>query len=289
MPSNRPTVSFEFFPPKDAAGEEQLWATIEGLRAFNPDFVAVTYGAGGSTRERTIAIACDIFRRTGFRTIAHLTCVGSTEDELRAILKQYADAGINDILALRGDPAGGPAAEWTPTPNGFTHADELVRLAAQLGNFTIGVAAFPDVHPASNGNFEQDIQVLLAKEKAGATFAVTQFFFDSSHYARLVDALRKAGSQLKVYAGIMPVTNTKQITRMLELSGGHMSNELRERFEATSNNPHETQKLGVEIATQLCEEVNSVGVDGFQFFTLNSSSATQQVLQNLSHILIAPQ
>ena len=285
MPNNRPTVSFEFFPPKDAAGEEQLWNAIAGLRDCHPDFVSVTYGAGGSTRDRTISIACDIYRRTGFRTIAHLTCVGSTEDELKSILAQYADAGINDILALRGDPVGGPLVEWTATPNGLNHADELVSLAATYGKFNIGVAAFPDIHPASHGNFDLDIEVLLAKERAGATFAITQLFFDSARFARMAEALRQAGSELALYPGIMTVTNVKQINRMLELSGGFMPSVLREKFEATADNPSDTQKLGIEVATQLCEEVNAIGVDGFHFFTLNTATATKSVITNLNHIL----
>ena len=289
MQNSPPTVSFEFFPPKDEVGEKQLWTAIESLREFNPDFVSVTYGAGGSTRERTISIACDIFSRTGFRTIAHLTCVGSTRAELSAILQQYASAGINDILALRGDPVGGPSAPWTPTPDGLNHADELVALAAVQGNFTIGVAAFPDVHPASQGNFEQDLEVLLAKERAGATFAITQFFFDSSHYARLVDALDTRGSQLAIYPGIMPVTNVKQIGRMLELSGGHMPAHLGERFEATSDNSQETQRLGIEVATLMCDDAHRYGADGFHFYTLNSSGATREVLRNISHLVHPPQ
>ena len=174
----RTSYSFEFFPPKDVEGEDRLWVAIDGLKSIAPDFVSVTYGAGGSTRDRSIRIAQEITKRTGISTVAHLTCVGSTRDELIAILHSYKEAGITSILALRGDPTGGPRAPWTPTPGGLNHADELVTLAAEVGGFTIGVAAFPDGHPASGLNLDEDIEVLLRKEKAGASFATTQFFFE---------------------------------------------------------------------------------------------------------------
>ena len=285
MLANRPTVSFEFFPPKDEAGEVQLWDAIAGLAEFAPDFVSVTYGAGGSTRDRTIAIACEIFERTGYRTIAHLTCVGSTRDELIEILNQYKRANIHDILALRGDPVGGPTAEWTATPSGLNHADELVELATSLGGFNIGVAAFPDIHPASRGNFEQDIEVLLRKEELGATFAITQFIFDSARYAQLIDALDARGSKLIVYPGIMAVTNYRQITRMLELSGGTMPARYLNKFGAIKDDAEATKQLGIEIATEICHEVNAAGAQGFHFYTLNTSTATAQVVANLSALL----
>jgi len=285
MLASRPTVSFEFFPPKDAAGEEQLWTAISGLAEFAPDFVSVTYGAGGSTRDRTIAIACEIFERTGYRTIAHLTCVGSTKDELIEILHQYKRANIHDILALRGDPVGGPTAEWTATPSGLNHADELVDLATSIGGFNIGVAAFPDVHPASRGNFDQDIEVLLRKEELGATFAITQFVFDSARYAALIEALAKRGSKLVVHPGIMAVTSYRQITRMLELSGGSMPAKYLDQFESLKDDIEGTKELGIEIATQICHEVHSAGAQGFHFYTLNNSTATAQVVANLSTLL----
>lgn len=282
MPVDKPTISFEFFPPKDEQGEKQLWRAIDDLHAIKPDFVSVTYGAGGSTRHRTVRIACEIYERTGFRTIAHLTCVGSTREELTDILLHYKASGINDVLALRGDPANGPTASWTPTVGGLDHANQLVELAATIGDFVIGVAAFPDVHPASNGNFEQDIDVMLRKEEAGATFAITQFVFDGQSYARLVDALKDRGSSLTVYPGIMPVTNYKQIKRMLELSGGHMPTRILERFDRFQDDPESIKALGIEVATQICEEVHQAGAEGFHFYTLNSATATAQVIENLS-------
>ena len=282
MPVEKPTISFEFFPPKDEQGEKQLWQAIDDLNSISPDFVSVTYGAGGSTRERTVRIASEIYQRTGFRTIAHLTCVGSTREQLREILCRYKDSGISDVLALRGDPAEGPRASWTPVSGGFDYAEQLVELAREVGDFVIGVAAFPDVHPASNGNFEQDVEVLLRKERAGATFAITQFVFDSSRYSRLVDTLKDRGSSLTIYPGIMPVTNYLQIKRMLELSGGSMPESLLARFERVQDDPEAVKELGIEIATKICQEVHLAGAEGFHFYTLNSATATSRVVANLS-------
>ena len=213
------TVSVEFFPPKDDAGEARLWEASSALETIAPDFISVTYGAGGSTRDRTIQITKEITKRTGRGTVAHLTCVGSTKDELIEILSQYKGAGIKSILALRGDPVGGPAATWVKTDGGFDHADQLVELAISQGGFDVGVAAFPDGHPASSGNSEIDIDVLIRKEQLGATFATTQFFFESSKWEKLVSKLAARGSTLPIIAGILPITNVKQLNRMAELGG----------------------------------------------------------------------
>jgi methylenetetrahydrofolate reductase (NADPH) len=202
--------SFEFFPPKDQAGEERLWAAMSALEPIAPDFISVTYGAGGSTRDRTIRITSEITERTSIPTVAHLTCVGSTRGELIEILQKYKEAGIRSILALRGDPTGGPSAPWVPTVGGFNHADQLVELAMEVGGFEVGVAAFPDGHPASQGDLTKDVEVLIRKESLGATFATTQFFFEAQSYKRLVEALAAKGSSLPIIPGILPVTNVKQ-------------------------------------------------------------------------------
>lgn len=278
----RPTISFEFFPPKDNQGESNLHATIEALKKFNPDFVTLTYGAGGSTRDRTVRIAAEIILRHQIPTMAHLTCVGSTRDELTEILREYTNAGVKDLLALRGDPVGGPTSEWISTPGGFDYADQLVDLATKVGGFNVGVAAFPDVHPASHGNFQQDIDVLLRKEELGATFAITQFVFDSERYAQLLFTLRDRGSKLTLYPGIMPVTNYMQIVRMLELSGGTMPSATRLKFARYQNDPASIKELGIEVAARICEEVFEVGAEGFHFYTLNSALATSQVVSALS-------
>lgn len=278
----RPTISFEFFPPKDEQGENNLHATIEELKRFNPDFVTLTYGAGGSTRDRTVRIASEIIQRHQIPTMAHLTCVGSTRDELTEILHDYTKAGVKDLLALRGDPVGGPTSQWVSTPGGFDYADQLVDLATKVGGFNVGVAAFPDIHPASHGNFQQDIEVLLRKEELGATFAITQFVFDSERYAQLLFTLRDRGSKLTLYPGIMPVTNYMQIVRMLELSGGTMPSATRLKFARYQNDPASIKELGIEVAARICEEVFEVGAEGFHFYTLNSALATSQVVSALS-------
>ena len=278
----RPTISFEFFPPKDELGESNLHLTIEALKKFNPDFVTLTYGAGGSTRDRTVRIAAEIIARHQIPTMAHLTCVGSTRKELTEILHEYSKVGVKDLLALRGDPTGGPTSEWISTPGGFDFADQLVDLAAKMGGFNVGVAAFPDIHPASHGNFQQDIEVLLRKEELGATFAITQFVFDSERYAQLLFTLRDRGSKLTLYPGIMPVTNYMQIVRMLELSGGTMPSATRLKFARYQNDPASIKELGVEVAARICEEVFEVGAEGFHFYTLNSAITTSQVVSSLS-------
>ena len=279
----RTSYSFEFFPPKDVEGEERLWIAIEGLRSIAPDFVSVTYGAGGSTRDRSIRIAGDITHRTGISTVAHLTCVGSTRDELIGVLQSYKDAQIKSILALRGDPVGGPTAPWTPTPDGLNYADELVQLVADFGGFTIGVAAFPDGHPASGGDFERDIDVLIRKEELGASFATTQFFFNVDQYQRLVDRLTARGSSLSIIPGILPVTNVKLLHRMAELGGTSIPSDMADAFSKVESDPQAVRQLGVEIATKLCQQLLAAGAPGLHFYTMNSSTATQEIYRKLNN------
>ena len=280
---SRHTYSFEFFPPKDVEGEARLWAAMSQLESIAPDFISVTYGAGGSTRDRTIRITSEITARTHIPTVAHLTCVGSTRAELIEILGKYQSAGIKSILALRGDPTGGPRAPWISTPGGFTHADELVTLAAEFGGFTIGVAAFPDGHPASNGDFEKDLQVLLEKDRRGATFATTQFFFEAQKWIQLADSLEKNGSNLTVIPGILPITNVAQLKRMAELSGTPIPQELTNAVESVANKPEEVRKIGVEFATQFCRELIDAGAPGLHFYTMNTSTATREIFEQIKN------
>ena len=275
------TYSFEFFPPKDQEGETRLWSAITALEPIAPDFISVTYGAGGSTRDRTIRITSEITEHTKLPVVAHLTCVGSTRDELLEILTRYKAAGISNILALRGDPTGGPRAPWSPTPGGLNHAEELVSLAADFGGFTIGVAAFPDGHPASIGDFAKDIETLIRKEGAGATFATTQFFFEVDKWKALVDKLSARGSQLPIIAGILPVTNVNQLNRMAELSGTPIPSAVSTAFEKIKDNPDDVRKLGVELATKLCEELLTAGVPGLHFYTMNTSTATREIFAQI--------
>ena len=275
-----PTFSIEFFPPKDELGESRLWEAVEQIAALNPDFVSVTYGAGGSTRDRTIRIAQELTARSGIATVAHLTCVGSTKSELEGILDQYQDAKISTILALRGDPVGGPAAPWVVTPGGFDHADQLVALACARGDFRVGVAAFPDGHPASQGDFAADVNALVRKESHGASFATTQFFFDLDSYQKLVDDLAKAGSNLPIIAGVLPITSVKQLARMAELGGTPIPPMIMERFELVAGDEGAVSELGIEIATELCIALMRAGAPGIHFYTMNKSAATAVIVKN---------
>ena len=280
----KPTFSFEFFPPKDSEGEARLWSAIESLESIAPDFISVTYGAGGSTRDRTIRITSEITAHTKIPTVAHLTCVGSTRDELIEILGKYREAGINNILALRGDPVGGPRSPWVTTPGGFDHADQLVSLAHEIGGFTIGVAAFPDGHPGSAGDFDKDIEVLLEKERRGATFATTQFFFEAEKWITLVEKLAARGSKLPIIPGILPVTNVKQLNRMAELTGTPIPAYVSEAFEKVSENPDDVRKIGVDIATELAEKLIAAGAPGIHFYTMNTSTATREIFERIKGV-----
>ncbi len=281
---SKPTFSFEFFPPKDVEGETRLWSAIESLESISPDFISVTYGAGGSTRDRTIRITSEITARTKIPTVAHLTCVGSTREELIEILGKYREAGITSILALRGDPVGGPRSPWQTTPGGFDHADQLVALASKIGGFTIGVAAFPDGHPASGGDFKKDIDVLLEKERRGATFATTQFFFEVEKWIELVESLAAQGSTMPVIPGILPVTNVKQLKRMAELTGTPLSSKLTSSFEKVEDNPDDVRKVGVDIATEMCEKLIAAGAPGIHFYTMNTSTATREIFERIKGV-----
>jgi methylenetetrahydrofolate reductase (NADPH) len=254
---------------------------MSALEPIAPDFISVTYGAGGSTRDRTIRITSQITERTSIPTVAHLTCVGSTRGELIEILQRYKEAGIHSILALRGDPVGGPSAPWVPTVGGFNHADQLVELAIEVGDFEVGVAAFPDVHPASQGDLARDVDVLIRKESLGASFATTQFFFEAQSYQRLVEALAAKGSNLPIIPGILPVTNVKQLVRMAELSGTAIPVNILEKFSAIEDDHDAVQKLGIEIATELCEQLLELGAPGLHFYTMNTSSATLEIYRKL--------
>ena len=277
------SFSLEFFPPKDEAGETRLWSALSQLQPLAPDFVSVTYGAGGSTRDRTIRVTSEITKRTSIPTVAHLTCVGASNDELIEILNQFKNSGIKSILALRGDPAGGPTAKWESVPGGLNFAQELVELAVGMG-FKVGVGAYPDGHPASGHNLEKDIEVLLAKEKSGASFATTQFFFEVEKWQAIVDKLAAAGSNLPVLAGILPITNVKQLNRMVELSGMQVPTFIANRFEKYSDDLEATKEIGIEIATELGTELLRRGVPGLHFYTMNSAQSTLAIAKNLGLI-----
>ena len=273
------SISFEFMPPKDEAGVEQLWSAIRDLEPYQPTFVSVTYGAGGTTRDTTVTITGRIARETSLRAMGHLTCVGHTREELVEILGSYREAGVRDVLALRGDPKEGPRADWTPTPGGLTYASELVELAHGLGGFSIGVAAFPEAHPSAPSK-DADARVLVAKAAAGAEFAVTQLFFRASDYADLVARVRALGCDIPILPGIMPITNLGSVRRMAELSGAEVPPSVLARFEGLTE-PADVRREGVRVATELCEELLTRGAPGLHFFTLNRSRATLEIFEAL--------
>ena len=278
--TSRPTFSFEFFPPADAAAGDVLAQTILDLDATGPDWLSVTYGASGATRDRTIAATRFIKARTEAQTMGHLTCASQSTDELLATLAAYADADVRHVLAIRGDMPGGPTVPWQRHPDGLANATELVRLIADNFGFGIGVAAFPDPHPQQR-DADLDARLLLAKQEAGASFAITQLFFDADAYLRLVERTRAVGCTLPIVAGIQPVTNIGQIERFATLSGASMPEAMVQRLHAVAHDPAEVRRVGVELATELSVKVLQGGAPGLQFFTLNRSRATSAILANL--------
>jgi methylenetetrahydrofolate reductase (NADPH) len=275
------SFSFEFFPPQDDAGEEQLWAAIEALEPYAPNFVSVTYGAGGSTRDKTIGITSRIARETSLTPVAHLTCVGHTREELEGILDAYAGEGIQHVMLLRGDPSEGPRAAWTPTEGGLTYAVELVELARSRGDFRIGVAAFPESHPSAVSR-EADADVLVAKAHAGAEFAVTQMFFKASDYFDLVERVRARGADLPILPGIMPILNLNAIRRQGELIGTDVPEDVVARIAAHDGDPAAMRAEGIALAAELCEELLAGGAPGLHFYTLNRSKATLEIFAALN-------
>jgi methylenetetrahydrofolate reductase (NADPH) len=271
-----PTTSFEFFPPKTDEGDRLLRDTLIELEPLAPSFVSVTYGAGGSTRERTHQIVVDLLEHTTMTPMAHLTAVSHTRDELAAILARYRDAGVENILALRGDPPRGEPGFWE-----LDHAVELVHLAREVGGggFAVGVAAHPEGHPLSTDR-DDDLRH-LADKLCAADFGVTQFFFRVEDYLQMVERLGDLGCDTPVIPGVMPVTNVAQIERFAQLSGAAFPTELADRFHAVADDVAEVRRLGVEVATELCQRLLESGAPGLHFYTLNRSTATREIHANL--------
>ena len=278
--SGRRSYSFEFFPPKDAEGEQQLWRALRQLEGLHPTFVSVTYGAGGSTRDRTVGITHRIARETTMTPMAHLTCVGHTRDEVRSVIGSYAAAGIRNVLVLRGDPPGGPGTPWQATEDGLSYASELVELVRSLGRFSVGVAAFAQGHREAE-SLQHDVDVLARKEAAGAGFAITDKVFRAADYLGLVERAEAAGVTMPIVPGIMPITNVGQVRRMGELSGHPVPDEVVRRIAQYDGDPVAVRSAGIELATELCETVLANGAPGLHFYTLNKSKATREIYGNL--------
>lgn len=263
---NEPTLSFEFFPPKDEAGEANLWSAFEKLLEVSPDYVSVTYGAGGSNRERSLAVVDRMAKQV--LTIGHLTCVGSTKQGTLEIVRHFERAGVGAILALRGDaPKDDPDALGKGE---LKTALELVELVNEFTNLEVGVAAFPEVHPESP-NMEHDSRVLALKQSAGATFAVTQLFFSVKAYIDIVASAKAAGATLPIVPGVMPISNAKQVVRMAELSGAAIPAELLEKFDAADD--AQAREIGMRYSTQLAIDLVAAGAPGIHIFTLNHHAA----------------
>ncbi|MET0237691.1 MAG: methylenetetrahydrofolate reductase [Kibdelosporangium sp.] len=277
---DRPTFSVEFMPPRDDADEQILWNSIRELEGLDPAFVSVTYGAGGSRRDRTIRTTGRVARETTLVPMAHLTAVDHSVAELRNVIGWYAAVGVRNVLALRGDPPGDPMGEWVKHPQGLSYASELVELVRELGEFCVGVAAFPYGHPRC-ADVDTDADRLVAKFRSGADFAIGQLCYDASTFLRLRDRVAARGSEAPILPGVMPLTTPRMLAKVEELSGSPVPGKIAARLEPLVGDPAAFRAAGIDVVTEMCQELLSEGVNLLHFYTFNRSKATKEVLGRL--------
>lgn len=278
----KPAFSFEFFPPRSAKTEAVLFETIEELKALSPSFFSMTYGAGGSTQGKTLELGHRIKTDSGIETVCHLTCVGQSKDDVRAILREMTKLGMENVMALRGDPPRGET-EWTPHPDGFRYASELVAEIVQMGDLSIAVAGFPEGHPESKDR-ESDLQHLKEKIDAGADVVVTQLFFDNEDFYRFEGDLRELGVKIPIIPGILPIVSRDQVTRFCEMCGATIPESLAARLEELDGNEGATRQLSIDYAAAQIEGLLEYGVPGVHIYSLNRSALSLAIFEKLKFI-----
>ena len=273
-------VSFEFFPPKVGDAEDSFWATVRRLETIGPDFVSVTYGAGGTTQDRTLATLARLTGETTLRAAGHLTCVGKSKDEVNAVIRAYKASGVNHIVALRGDPPGGVGTRFSPHPDGYRNAADLVRGIREIGQFDISVSAYPERHPDSV-SIEEDLAFMADKAENGATRALSQFFFHNAFFLRLRDRIAARGIKINLVPGILPITNFARVCEFAAKCGAHIPPELEQRFAGLDKDPETRNLVAAMVAAEQVTALQREGVTDFHFYTLNRSDLVYAICRVL--------